>query len=96
MAVINELRGRILQCFCFPWPCHGDILAELANGSETTKEATSPRIEKISIHDLTLNDRCQSRGALNQDTVKDYARLYEEAPEVSARSEKVVRKAWCR
>jgi len=28
---LHELRGRRLGCFCFPKPCHGDILAKLAN-----------------------------------------------------------------
>jgi hypothetical protein len=28
---LPELRGKRLGCFCKPKPCHGDILAELAN-----------------------------------------------------------------
>ena len=28
---IKELRGKILGCWCHPKPCHGDILAELAD-----------------------------------------------------------------
>lgn len=28
---VAELRGKILGCWCAPLPCHGDILAELAN-----------------------------------------------------------------
>lgn len=28
---IHELKGKTLGCFCKPLPCHGDILAELAN-----------------------------------------------------------------
>lgn len=28
----KELRGRILGCFCAPKACHGDVLAEIANG----------------------------------------------------------------
>lgn len=26
-----ELRGKVLGCFCAPLPCHGDVLAEIAN-----------------------------------------------------------------
>ena len=26
---ISELNGKILACWCFPEPCHGDILVEL-------------------------------------------------------------------
>lgn len=28
---ISELKGKRLACFCAPLPCHGDILATLAN-----------------------------------------------------------------
>lgn len=28
---IGELKGKILGCWCYPKPCHGDILAKLAN-----------------------------------------------------------------
>lgn len=29
--VRNALAGRTLICFCYPKPCHGDTLAEIAN-----------------------------------------------------------------
>lgn len=32
MALVPELRGKTLACWCAPEPCHGDILAELADG----------------------------------------------------------------
>jgi len=32
MAVIHTLQGKTLGCFCAPLPCHGQILAELADG----------------------------------------------------------------
>lgn len=28
---IPELKGKVLCCFCYPKPCHGDVLADLAN-----------------------------------------------------------------
>lgn len=31
-ADLPELMGKTLGCFCAPLPCHGDTLAELANG----------------------------------------------------------------
>ena len=31
---IKTLRGKTLGCWCSPLPCHGDILAELADASE--------------------------------------------------------------
>lgn len=27
----TELRGKVLGCYCKPLPCHGDVLAEIAN-----------------------------------------------------------------
>lgn len=31
MAALPELKGKILGCWCKPQPCHGEVLAELAN-----------------------------------------------------------------
>jgi hypothetical protein len=30
--VRRELAGKILGCFCAPLPCHGNVLARIANG----------------------------------------------------------------
>lgn len=30
---LHELKGKILGCWCKPGPCHGDILATLADGT---------------------------------------------------------------
>jgi hypothetical protein len=30
MAALPELRGKVLGCWCAPGPCHGDVLARLA------------------------------------------------------------------
>lgn len=27
----NELKGKVLGCWCAPRPCHGDVLWEVAN-----------------------------------------------------------------
>ncbi len=29
--IVNELRGKILGCWCSPLACHGDILSKIAN-----------------------------------------------------------------
>ena len=34
LASLEELRGKRLGCFCWPEPCHGDILIELLEGSK--------------------------------------------------------------
>ena len=33
-ADLAQLKGKRLGCFCAPLPCHGDVLAELADGVE--------------------------------------------------------------
>jgi hypothetical protein len=31
LGAIPTLRGQLLGCWCAPGPCHGDVLAELAD-----------------------------------------------------------------
>lgn len=31
IKIKRELKSKILGCWCSPKPCHGDILAEIAN-----------------------------------------------------------------
>lgn len=31
LAVLAELKGKVLGCWCAPKACHGDVLVELAN-----------------------------------------------------------------
>lgn len=33
-AAREELQGKFLACYCAPLPCHGDILARVADGGE--------------------------------------------------------------
>lgn len=28
---LEQLRGKVLGCWCYPKPCHGDVLVELVN-----------------------------------------------------------------
>ena len=32
IEALPELRGKVLGCWCAPRMCHGDVLAELADG----------------------------------------------------------------
>lgn len=34
MGALPELRGKVLGCWCRPKPCHGDILARLADEAQ--------------------------------------------------------------
>lgn len=38
MAALPELKGKTLGCWCSPKPCHGDILARLADESTEPTE----------------------------------------------------------
>lgn len=31
---VSDLRGKTLGCYCSPFPCHGDVLAEMADRNE--------------------------------------------------------------
>jgi hypothetical protein len=31
LAQVRQLKGKVLGCWCKPLPCHGDVLAELAD-----------------------------------------------------------------
>ncbi len=31
-AELKELKGKRIGCYCHPLPCHGDVLAQLADG----------------------------------------------------------------
>jgi hypothetical protein len=35
VAAARELRGRVLACWCEPQPCHGHVLAALADEAAT-------------------------------------------------------------
>lgn len=34
---VEELRGKVLGCFCKPNACHGDVIAEYLNNNYETK-----------------------------------------------------------
>jgi hypothetical protein len=35
LASLHELKDKTLGCWCWPWPCHGDVLAKLADAPPT-------------------------------------------------------------
>jgi len=47
MESLEELRGKVLGCFCKPKKCHGDVLVSLLEGQEEgTDEEKSEGIDK--------------------------------------------------
>lgn len=46
LSQIHELKDKRLGCHCAPLPCHGDVLATVANSNEdpvTTLQRLEPR-----------------------------------------------------
>jgi hypothetical protein len=35
---VEELRGKVLGCFCKPGPCHGDVIVEWLDATAPTDE----------------------------------------------------------
>jgi hypothetical protein len=67
MAALGELKGQRLGCWCSPAPCHGDVLAELANG---ITEAEAEHFQK----DADAIARLAVRGLLAQSQVRGASR----------------------
>lgn len=42
LAQLSELRGKVLGCWCAPLACHGDVLAELADGAAAWAYGSGP------------------------------------------------------
>lgn len=40
LGAVHELKGQRLACWCAPQPCHGDVLAELANAGSYPHQQT--------------------------------------------------------
>lgn len=45
LASLHELKGKTLGCWCKPKPCHGDVLARLADALEGEKAMTVLQID---------------------------------------------------
>lgn len=39
---LRRLKGKVLGCHCKPLPCHGDVLAELADAMEPSEHDLPP------------------------------------------------------
>ena len=38
LASVAELRGKVLMCWCYPQPCHGDVLIDALQRATTAQE----------------------------------------------------------
>lgn len=49
-AARQELRGKVLGCWCAPKPCHADVLAEVANSDAllgVSRRGVEPRTRRL-------------------------------------------------
>ncbi len=56
--IVPELRGKVLGCWCAPQPCHGDILARLADHDGELR----PLCPVCLIRELEVEDCWQCHG----------------------------------
>src|SRR5881394_1317672 len=49
LAKLPELRGKVLACWCAPLPCHGNILARLADAIEQEAVITTATSGRIAV-----------------------------------------------
>lgn len=42
---IDDLKGKVLICYCYPLRCHGDALAAMANGKKHEPKKADPKTE---------------------------------------------------
>jgi hypothetical protein len=54
-AIVPELKGKILGCWCHPKPCHGDILAMLADTIDEKIGLRAPATGCGSVVDTAVN-----------------------------------------
>lgn len=51
-----SLRGKVLGCDCAPLPCHGDVLAELADFNRDSVATETPAMDRAVAHDAEATD----------------------------------------
>jgi hypothetical protein len=72
MGSLEELRGKVLGCFCKPKPCHGDVLVELLDsehrisGPEMKPDSKQMKLNfKLVFDDDNYWGHCQYQGHRN-------------------------------
>lgn len=67
----TELRGKVLGCWCAPEPCHGDVLAEIAN---------EPQCEQTEFAQLLGDDELRDSVAREQERLRTACLVDENMP----------------
>ena len=45
IKALPQLKGKVLGCWCSPKACHGDVLVEISDSSQTRSDKTITREE---------------------------------------------------
>ncbi len=65
----KELKGKNLLCYCYPFPCHGDVLLEVANGKmqkiDYHKETMETKVHIGTSEQVTVAEACDLLCKLN-------------------------------
>jgi hypothetical protein len=72
MGSLPELQGKTLGCWCKPEACHGDVLAELADGRARELEPKPERVEPKPAQATEVESkRLKTRSRAEQDWDRD-------------------------
>jgi hypothetical protein len=73
LQAVNDLKGKVLICHCYPLRCHGDSLAALANGQSAEHKKTDPVVEAKRLRKLADKLDPPSVGAPSIEAVEAWA-----------------------
>ena len=68
---IDDLKGKVLICYCYPLRCHGDALAAMANGNKHEPKKADPKAEANQLRKLA--DKLDPPTKFVKPTVEDVA-----------------------
>jgi hypothetical protein len=57
MAQLPDVQGKVLACWCKPGPCHGDVIARLAEELARTRAPEGCRYGPHCPHDLNIGEQ---------------------------------------
>lgn len=52
--VATDLKGKVLGCTCYPGPCHGQILVEIANGVAPALKPAQGALASVKEHQFSI------------------------------------------
>lgn len=80
-----ELRGKVLECWCSPLPCHGDVLLEVANDGDGAESSVTQHCATCAeaVREAVARER-EACAALCDESGVEHGQLALAMPEASA------------